>query len=58
MHGLVNKKADAFTSPEEEDAALIARMKNRPDTEWLSEHDVVAAFQRVVEGLESRGHKL
>jgi salicylate hydroxylase len=58
VHGLVNKKADAFRSDAEEDAALIARMKNRPDTAWLSEHDVVAAFQRVVESFESRGHKL
>jgi salicylate hydroxylase len=58
VHGLVNKKAEDFRSPEEEDAALVARIKNRPDTEWLSEHKVVEAFQRVVEGLESRDNKL
>ncbi|KAJ6010950.1 hypothetical protein N7451_002362 [Penicillium sp. IBT 35674x] len=28
----------------EEDAKLVSRMKNRPDTVWLSEHDVEAAM--------------
>lgn len=54
VHGLVNKKADVYGSPEEEDLALLARMKNRPDTaSRLSEHDMVAAFQRVVDSFEN-----
>jgi salicylate hydroxylase len=28
----------------EEDARLVSRMRNRPDTVWLSEHDVEAAM--------------
>jgi len=49
VHGQIDKKAAVFATAEAEDDALVARLKNRPDTEWLSEHDVEAAFAAVVE---------
>ncbi|KAF7523820.1 hypothetical protein PCG10_006347 [Penicillium crustosum] len=49
VHSQINKKGAIFATPEEEDAALIARLTGRPNTEWLSEHDVEAAFKAVVE---------
>lgn len=48
VHGQMDKKATIFATAEAEDEALVARMKSRPDTEWLSEHDVEAAFAAVV----------
>ncbi|KAJ5773012.1 Monooxygenase FAD-binding [Penicillium paradoxum] len=51
VHIQIDKKTTVSATCEEEDAALIARMKNRPDTEWLSEHDVEAAFNAVVSQL-------
>ncbi|KAK4860701.1 hypothetical protein LT330_004432 [Penicillium expansum] len=48
VHSQINKKATIFGTPEEEDAALVARLTGRPNTEWLSEHDVEAAFDAVV----------
>jgi salicylate hydroxylase len=54
VHGQINKKPEAHQSIEEEDSALIAKMRNRPDTEWLSEHDVVEAFQQVLEKQQPR----
>jgi salicylate hydroxylase len=48
VHGQINKKPEVYGSPEEENLALISKMTNRPDTTWLSEHDVVEAFQRVL----------
>ncbi|KAM0472577.1 hypothetical protein ACHAPX_008734 [Trichoderma viride] len=60
VHSLMNRKAPTFATPEEEDEALITRMKSRPDLLWLSEHDVEKAFQQVVaeskqRNLESQG---
>lgn len=52
VHSQIDKKATAFATREEEDDALVDRMKGRPDTEWLSEHDVEAAFSAVVAQLE------
>ncbi|KGO72137.1 Monooxygenase, FAD-binding [Penicillium italicum] len=52
VHSQINKKGAVFATPEEEDAALIARLTGRPNTEWLSEHDVEAAFKAVVEQQE------
>ena len=52
VHSQIDKKATAFATREEEDAALVGRMKGRPDTEWLSEHDVEASFSAVVAQLE------
>jgi salicylate hydroxylase len=49
VHGEFNKKPEVHRSAEEEDLALIAKMTKRPDTTWLSEHDVVEAFQEVLE---------
>ncbi|KAL1964910.1 hypothetical protein VTN77DRAFT_6263 [Rasamsonia byssochlamydoides] len=41
-----NKTPDPATMTEEqEDAALIARMTTRPDTTWLTEHDVEQALR-------------
>ncbi|KAL6856382.1 FAD/NAD(P)-binding domain-containing protein [Trichoderma novae-zelandiae] len=48
VHGLISRKAPTFATPEEEDEALRARMSNRPDLQWLSEHDVEKAFAQVV----------
>ncbi|KAL4760339.1 uncharacterized protein BDW70DRAFT_168881 [Aspergillus foveolatus] len=47
VHAQLNTKP-AATGSEEEDEKLINRMKGRPDTEWLSEHDVEKAFAHVV----------
>ncbi|KXG48032.1 Monooxygenase, FAD-binding [Penicillium griseofulvum] len=49
VHSQIDKKGIIFATDKEEDAALIARMTDRPDTVWLSEHDVEAAFNAVVE---------
>ncbi|KAF9887940.1 hypothetical protein FE257_009462 [Aspergillus nanangensis] len=48
VQGLMRKKSPSFTTPEEEDAALVFRMNNRPSTVWLTEHDVERAFQQVI----------
>jgi salicylate hydroxylase len=48
VHGLISRKAPSYATPEEEDEALRARMKSRPDLQWLSEHDVEKAFAQVV----------
>ncbi|KAL7931364.1 FAD/NAD(P)-binding domain-containing protein [Trichoderma chlorosporum] len=52
VHGLISRKAPTYATAEEEDAALRARMKSRPNLQWLSEHDVERAFARVVENFE------
>lgn len=49
VHSQIDKKGTIFATPEEEDAALVARLTGRPNTEWLSEHDVEAAFNAIVE---------
>jgi salicylate hydroxylase len=48
VHSQIDKKGTIFAT-HEEDAALVARMTGRPNTEWLSEHDVEAAFTAAVE---------
>lgn len=53
VHNQIEQRASGATSLEEEDAALVARMKKRPNTEWLSEHDVEAAFTAVVNESEA-----
>lgn len=55
VHGLINKKPEDHQSAEEEDLALITKMTKRPDTTWLSEHDVVKAFQQVLERNQAPG---
>ncbi|TFB00105.1 hypothetical protein CCMA1212_008325 [Trichoderma ghanense] len=55
VHGLINRKAPTFATPEEEDEALRARMRNRPDLQWLSEHDVEKAFAQVVADFKKQG---
>lgn len=49
VHNQIEQRASAAKSFEEEDAKLLARMRNRPDTAWLSEHDVEAAFNAVLD---------
>ncbi|KAJ0416315.1 hypothetical protein BJY00DRAFT_304214 [Aspergillus carlsbadensis] len=51
VHGQLDtsKKAASSGSAEEEDARLLERMRNRPDTVWLSEHDIEAEFAKVVQ---------
>jgi salicylate hydroxylase len=49
VHGQIGKKAVRFPTAQAEDEALLDRLRNRPDTEWLSEHDVEAAFSAVVQ---------
>ncbi|CEO60050.1 hypothetical protein PMG11_04693 [Penicillium brasilianum] len=56
VHSQIEQRASVATSLEEEDAALVARMKKRPSTEWLSEHDVEAAFRAVVNESEAEDH--
>lgn len=55
VHGQINKKPEAHQSAEEEDLALITKMTKRPDTTWLSEHDVVEAFQQVLKHEQATG---
>ncbi|KAL7782937.1 putative monooxygenase [Trichoderma ceciliae] len=57
VHGQMNHKAPTFATPEEEDKALKARMRNRPDLQWLSEHDVEKAFAKVVENFKNQDTK-
>ncbi|KAL3476604.1 hypothetical protein BJX99DRAFT_258354 [Aspergillus californicus] len=46
VHGqLDSKKSGAGTT--DQDGGVTERMRNRPDTTWLSEHDVEAAFADV-----------
>ncbi|KAJ5391451.1 Monooxygenase FAD-binding [Penicillium cosmopolitanum] len=52
VHNQIDKRGAQFTSAEEEDEALVARMRSRPNTEWLSEHDVEAAFAATLEQVE------
>ncbi|KAJ5168171.1 uncharacterized protein N7482_003765 [Penicillium canariense] len=48
IHNQIKKRAPEDATFEEEDATLVARMKTRPNTEWLSEHDVETAFAAVI----------
>ncbi|OQE22143.1 hypothetical protein PENFLA_c013G09894 [Penicillium flavigenum] len=57
VHSQIDKKGTIFAT-HEEDAALVARMTGRPNTEWLSEHDVETAFTAVVEQLEGAQRQL
>ncbi|KAJ5155996.1 hypothetical protein N7492_008799 [Penicillium capsulatum] len=52
VHQQIDKKPSNHSTAEEEDAGLVTRMKGRPNTEWLSEHDVEAAFEATVQQLE------
>ncbi|EGR44699.1 uncharacterized protein TRIREDRAFT_111881 [Trichoderma reesei QM6a] len=54
VHGLINRKLPTFATPKEEDEALRARMRNRPDLQWLSEHDVEEAFAQVTAKYEQQ----
>jgi salicylate hydroxylase len=56
VHGQLDasRKVGPPLSPEEEDARLVERMRNRPDTVWLSEHDVEAEFAAVLQEAEKQ----
>jgi salicylate hydroxylase len=56
VHNQIEQRGSEATSFEEEDAGLVARMKKRPNTEWLSEHDVEAAFKAVLNESEADEH--
>lgn len=56
VHNQIEQRTSTATSFEEEDAALVARMKKRPNTEWLSEHDVEAAFKAALNESETEEH--
>ncbi|PMB70007.1 6-hydroxynicotinate 3-monooxygenase [Beauveria bassiana] len=58
VHGALAKNQSIHASTEAEDEALIARLKNRPDLTWLSEHDVEAAFARTVRELAGQKKEL
>lgn len=47
VHNQIGTKSSS-SGTLEEDAKLVARMKNRPDTVWLSEHDVEAAMIDII----------
>lgn len=49
VHRLAGAAPTVYATPEEEEKALLARIKARTDTTWLSEHDVEATFAAVVE---------
>ncbi|KAJ5679563.1 hypothetical protein N7462_007807 [Penicillium macrosclerotiorum] len=53
VHNQIENRKSVPTTEEEEDFDLVARMKNRPNTEWLSEHDVETAFAAVLEQYQS-----
>ncbi|OJJ07831.1 hypothetical protein ASPVEDRAFT_89065 [Aspergillus versicolor CBS 583.65] len=55
VHGqLNNSQGTKPATAGEENERLISRLRNRTDTEWLSEHDVEAAFGEVVKQLETK----
>ncbi|CAG7916270.1 unnamed protein product [Penicillium olsonii] len=58
VHDQIDRKAATFATSEAEDEALVARLKGRPDTTWLSEHDVEAAFGAVAQGSHDAGAQL
>ena len=54
MHKQIGRKTPVAATAEEEDQELVARFRNRPSTEWLSEHDVEQAFKAIA-GQHSNG---
>lgn len=53
VHSQISQKPSNFNTPEQANTALIKRFKTRPNTDWLSEHDVEATFAAAVRSLES-----
>lgn len=53
VHSQLHKRPVVYASREEEENALLARFKTRPDLTWLSEHDVQRAFEDVVAATET-----
>lgn len=57
VHSQLHKEPPVYSSSEEEDKALVARFKNRPDLTWLSEHDVDEALGHVITKYEKSKDK-
>ncbi|KAL4786984.1 hypothetical protein BJX76DRAFT_364483 [Aspergillus varians] len=55
---LDGNKGGKLGTAEEENERLLWRLRNRAETEWLSEHNVEAAFGEVVARAEGRKSKL
>ncbi|KAJ5647896.1 hypothetical protein N7490_004268 [Penicillium lividum] len=55
VHNQIGTKVSGPASIGEEDAKLISRLKSRPDTEWLSEHNVEAALEATIVRFEAHG---
>ncbi|KAL4886170.1 hypothetical protein BJY04DRAFT_213702 [Aspergillus karnatakaensis] len=55
VHGqLDGSKAEAVGTAGDENKKVINRLRNRPDTEWLSEHDVEREFWRIAARSEGK----
>ncbi|KAL4804954.1 hypothetical protein BDV18DRAFT_161353 [Aspergillus unguis] len=54
VHAQLHAKSSERGTDEEENERLVKRMRGRPDTVWLSEHDVEAAFDEVVRAGRSK----
>ncbi|KAJ5924589.1 hypothetical protein N7466_008776 [Penicillium verhagenii] len=54
VHNQIGTNPSKSGTLREEDAKLVSRMKNRPDTEWLSEHDVEAALAATLAQTDSQ----
>ncbi|KAF4339045.1 monooxygenase FAD-binding [Fusarium beomiforme] len=49
---IAGQKSNIERATTETDEQLIQRVKNRMDPSWISEHDVVGAFEKAVEKIE------
>ena len=54
VHSQLHVQPPVYASPEEENAALMARLTSRPDLSWLSEHNVDRALADVITEAEKR----
>jgi salicylate hydroxylase len=48
VHGQLGAKKPVYSSDEDAEKSLQTKVKGRPNTNWLSEHDVEETFFRVV----------
>ncbi|KAL4894225.1 hypothetical protein BDV59DRAFT_176065 [Aspergillus ambiguus] len=48
IHGLIGRDTLSTATPQEAEARLLSKTVNRPDTSWLTEHDVEQEFERVI----------
>ncbi|KAH8694307.1 hypothetical protein BGW36DRAFT_384723 [Talaromyces proteolyticus] len=52
VHHQLNNQTPLSIAPEVGETVLISRLKNRPNTEWMTEHDVEKAFAIVAASQE------